>query len=52
MENEIQVKPFKIIGISIRTTNQDGKSAQDLGQLWGKFYKDDISSKIPGKTSD
>ena len=43
---------FKIIGISIETTNEDGKSIEDMGKLWGKFYSDGVSEKIPNKESD
>lgn len=47
-----QVADFKIIGISMETTNENGKSVQDLGQLWGKFFADSISDKIPNKIDD
>jgi predicted transcriptional regulator YdeE len=43
---------FKIIGISTRTTNKDNKAQQDLGQLWGKFYSENIFVKIPNKLSN
>lgn len=43
---------FKIIGISVRTTNKDNKAQQDLGQLWGQFYSDNIFEKIPNKLSN
>lgn len=43
---------FKIIGISIQTTNKDGQSLIDLWQLWGTFYTQNIIAKIPNKISD
>ena len=43
---------FKIIGISTRTTNKNNKAQQDLGQLWGKFYSENIFVKIPNKLSN
>ncbi len=43
---------LKIIGISITTTNENGKAAADLGQLWGRFYAEDIIAKIPAKLSN
>ncbi|MDY3317383.1 GyrI-like domain-containing protein [Bergeyella sp. RCAD1439] len=43
---------FKVIGISIRTTNKDNKSKEDLGKLWGQFYAENIFEKIPNKVSD
>ena len=43
---------FKIIGISTRTTNKDNQSQQDLTNLWGQFYAQNIFDKIPNKVSD
>ena len=40
---------FKIIGISVRTTNKDNKAAKDLEQLWGQFYAKNLLEKIPNK---
>ena len=48
----MKIESFKIIGISVRTTNEGGKSSADLGKLWERFYKENVSSKIPGKISD
>ncbi|MEZ4903644.1 MAG: GyrI-like domain-containing protein [Spirosomataceae bacterium] len=42
---------FKIIGIFKRTTNRDNQAQQDLGELWGQFYTDNIFDKIPNKSS-
>jgi len=47
-----QLDSFKIIGISVETTNENGKSADDLGQLWKRFYSENIPSLIPNKESD
>jgi predicted transcriptional regulator YdeE len=52
MNNEIQMDAFNIIGISIRTTNENGKSMTDMGQLWNRFYSDSISAKISNRISD
>ena len=49
---EQHITAFKIIGLSIETTNQDAQSAKDLGALWGKFYADGISTKISNRLSD
>jgi predicted transcriptional regulator YdeE len=43
---------FKLIGISIRTTNKDNKAAQDLGSLWGRFYAENLLAKIPNQLSN
>ena len=42
---------FKVIGISIRTTNANSQSQQDLGKLWGQFFAENIIEKIPNKIS-
>ena len=44
-------KGFKIIGISLRTTNKNNQSQQDLGNLWTRFFSENITNKIPNKVS-
>src|SRR5690554_6452418 len=43
---------FKIIGISTETTNANEQSLKDVEKLWGKFWGENISDKIPNKESD
>lgn len=43
---------FKIVGISARTTNADGRAVLDLGELWARFYAQQNASKIPNKIGD
>ncbi len=43
---------FKVIGISVRTTNANNQSQQDLGKLWGQFFAENIIAKIPNKISN
>lgn len=45
-------KGFKIIGISVKTTNKGNQSSQDLAQLWERFYAENIFHKIPNKASN
>jgi predicted transcriptional regulator YdeE len=42
---------FKIIGISVRTTNKDNQSAKDIAELWGRFYGENLLQKIPNQLS-
>lgn len=49
---KVTIEPFKVIGIAVRTTNENGQSAQDIGQLWGKFMSEGISGKIPNKIEE
>ncbi|MDO3645171.1 GyrI-like domain-containing protein [Mucilaginibacter sp. L3T2-6] len=43
---------FIIAGISARTTNQNGQSAQDIGGLWTRFTTENLGQQISGKLSD
>ena len=47
----MKIQKFDIIGISVRTTNENGQSAQDIPALWNKFMTEGIQQKIPGKIS-
>jgi predicted transcriptional regulator YdeE len=48
MQKEI-IAPFQIIGISVRTSNQDNKAATDIPVLWNQFISEKILDKIPNK---
>ena len=49
--NTIQLQPFHVIGITVRTSNVDGASGRDIPALWQKFISDHISDQIPNKLS-
>lgn len=44
-----KVDEFNIVGISVRTTNENGKAAQDIPALWNHFMANGIADKIPNK---
>lgn len=46
---KVRIEPFNVIGISVRTTNENGKAAQDIGKIWAKFMSEGIAEKIPNK---
>ncbi|MEB2773968.1 GyrI-like domain-containing protein [Algoriphagus sp. D3-2-R+10] len=46
------IEPFKIVGIATRTSNVTGKAAEDLGNLWGRFFEEQVGTKIIGKVSE
>ena len=46
---KVTIEQFNVIGISVTTTNENGKSAQDIGELWGKFMSEGMAVKIPNK---
>lgn len=41
-----KIKPFYVLGIAIRTTNENGQAMKDIGDLWKKFMQQDIPGKI------
>ncbi len=53
MKYEIVELEEKIIeGIGIKTTNQEGKSIEDIGALWQKFFTEGIYGKIENKLNN
>jgi predicted transcriptional regulator YdeE len=49
---EVSLPSFLVIGIAVRTTNRDDQSRKDLDELWQRFTRDDILTKIPDRESD
>ncbi|WHT39636.1 MULTISPECIES: GyrI-like domain-containing protein [Myroides] len=49
---QIQLPAKYILGIAIRTTNQNEQSALDIPQLWHDFHTQQIQTKIPAKVSE
>ncbi len=47
-----RIRSLKIIGISVRTTNENGQAAQDIGALWNKFMSEGVLDKIPNKINN
>lgn len=47
-----ELNEFNIIGISVRTTNENGQSRVDIGELWRKFMGQSLIENIPNKVSD
>ena len=47
----IELEEKVVAGIKIRTTNQDGKSIQDIGMTWQKLFANGIYEKIPNKVN-
>lgn len=51
MKNQV-IPAFNIIGIEIRTTNENGQSGQDIPALWQRFMAEGVLQKIPNKVDD
>lgn len=47
--NNMKVEPFKVIGIAVRTTNENGQAAKDIPVLWEKLMNENILNMIPNK---
>ncbi|KIO50674.1 GyrI-like domain-containing protein [Flavobacterium hibernum] len=45
----MDIQKFNIIGISIRTTNENEQSGKDIPALWDRFISEGIAEKIPNK---
>lgn len=45
----IELDGFYIIGLSVRTKNEDGKSQKDIADLFSKLIGEDLIDQIPDK---
>jgi predicted transcriptional regulator YdeE len=48
----VKIEPFNFIGISIRTTNENGQASKEIAKLWGRFMSESILTKIPNKVNN
>lgn len=48
MDN-VKIEPFKVIGIEVRTTNENEQAAKDIPVLWEQFMKENVLNNIPNK---
>lgn len=46
------IKSFTVIGIKIRTTNENMQAAQDIPAFWQRFKSEKIAEKIPNKIDE
>jgi predicted transcriptional regulator YdeE len=44
-----KMEKFSVIGISVRTTNENGQAGQDIPALWNKFMTEGIADRIDNK---
>jgi predicted transcriptional regulator YdeE len=45
------IPSFSIIGIAVRTSNENGKAVKDIPALWQQFMSNGLLEKIPNKLS-
>ena len=48
----VELEEKKVVGVKIKTTNQNGKSIQDIGMTWQKLFADGIYEKIQNKVNN
>jgi predicted transcriptional regulator YdeE len=46
------LKKFYVVGISVRTTNENSQAGIDLQALWNNFLQNEVASNIPNKVED
>lgn len=49
---KVTIAPFKLMGISIKTTNENNQALADITALWQRFMGENILSKIPNRVDD
>ncbi len=47
--NTEKIESFSVIGIAVRTTNENQQAMTDIGALWQQFISEKILEKIPNK---
>ncbi|QWX84168.1 AraC family transcriptional regulator [Cellulophaga sp. HaHaR_3_176] len=43
---------FTIVGVTVKTTNENRQAAKDIPMLWNEFMIDNVKSKIKNKVDD
>lgn len=47
-----KLEAFHLIGISVRTSNQNSRAAQDIPALWQRFMSEQTIARIPNKVDN
>ncbi|UZR97976.1 GyrI-like domain-containing protein [Chondrinema litorale] len=51
MQN-VKIEPFNLIGIAVKTTNENNLATQEIAELWQKFMGESLLHKIPNKVDN
>lgn len=43
---------FRVVGLTIRTTNEEGRAAEDINTLWTRFFEEAVGEAIPAKDGE
>ncbi len=49
---KVNIEPFLVMGIEVRTTNENQKAAQDIVLLWQRFFGEQLLMQIPNRIDD
>jgi predicted transcriptional regulator YdeE len=49
---KLEIEPFKLIGIAIKTTNEGKKADKEIAELWQRFMRENLLEKIPNKVGN
>lgn len=50
--DKITIKGFYLVGISVRTTNQNGQAMKDIAGLWNWFMSEGVLQQVLNRLSD
>lgn len=48
----VQKETFYVVGISVRTTNENGKATKDIPALWQQFMQTDMYAKVNNRVEE
>ncbi len=49
---KLTIEKFSIVGLAIRTTNENGQAARDIPALWKRFMEERVADYIPDKADN
>src|SRR5690606_22001317 len=49
---KVTIEKFSIVGLAIRTTNENGQAARDIPALWKRFMEERVADYIPDKADN
>jgi len=47
-----QKEVFHVVGISVRTSNENGRAKEDIPALWQKFMQNDMHAKVNNRIEE
>lgn len=47
-----QIPGFYVVGLSVVTSNEDGKASDDINTLWQRFFEEDVLHRIEGRADN